>query len=78
MEPASWCNVRGPPSAIEVSQRMAMRFPISLFASRTEKGLAYVCVHQMPSSWVVPEASYGKQKVIIPNVLLSIYVRILM
>lgn len=44
MEPASWCNAPGPPSAIEVSQRMAMRFPISLFASWTGRGLAYAFV----------------------------------
>lgn len=48
MEPGCWCNVRGPPSAIEVSQKMAVCFPISLFASEGRKEFAYRCVHQIP------------------------------
>lgn len=48
MELACWCNMRGPPSAIEISQKMAVCFPISLFASERRKEFACRCVHQIP------------------------------
>lgn len=39
MEPACRCNVRGPPSAIEVSQRTAVRFSYFIVCSEGREGV---------------------------------------
>ena len=39
MEPACRCNVRGPPSAIEFSQKMAVCFPMHCSLQREGRGL---------------------------------------
>lgn len=78
MEPACWCNVRGPPSATEVRQRQCASLFHCLLHGQG-RGSAYACIYQRKLLGSIENggAEGGGVKVMAANVLLSIYVRIL-